>query len=90
MDVEQRVAVVETKVDRAIEEIDIHRKEHTADKDVMLKRMEDMHKEVLAEIAPIKADWQKYKGAAGMAVLIASMLWAGVLFFKEQIISVFK
>lgn len=90
MEPEERTAVLETKVERLIEEMDLHRVEHAADRDELKSRMETMHKEIMAEIAPIKADWQKYKGAAGMAVLVASMLWAGVLFFKEQILSWFK
>lgn len=87
---EERTAILETKVESLIKEIDLHRVEHAADRDALINRMETMHKEIMAEIAPIKADWQKYKGAAGMAVLVASMVWAGVLFFKEQILSWFK
>lgn len=90
MELDERMAVVETKIERLVEEIDLHRAEHSLDKDALLARIETLHKELMSEIAPIKADWQKYKGAAGMAVLIASMLWAGVLFFKEQILSWFK
>lgn len=90
MDLDQRVAVVETKVERLIEEVDLHRKEHAEDRAALMRRMEIMHTELMAEISPIKADWQKYKGAAGMAVLFASIIWTGVLFFKENILSWFK
>ena len=90
MSLEERVAVVETQAERLIQEMDLHRKEHTVDRDFLLKHIDEKHKEVMEEIAPIRADWQKYKGAIGMAVLLVSMLWTGILFFKENIISWFK
>lgn len=90
MDIENRLAIVETKVEQIKEDLHQHMRDHTVDKEALLARMETMHKELMAEIAPIKADWQKYKGAAGMAVLIASILWAGVIFFKDQIMAALK
>jgi len=90
MEQDERVAVIETKVERLVEEIDQHRKEHALDREALMRRMETMHVELMGEIAPIKADWQKYKGAAGMAVLVASIIWAGIMLFKENILSWFK
>lgn len=87
MDVDSRLAVVESKVEQIKEDLHIHMDDHKIDQAAMLKLIADNHTALMEEIAPIKADWQKYKGAAGMAILIGSMVWAGILFFKDSILA---
>jgi hypothetical protein len=73
--VEARIAVLENQLARDKEERDHRRKE-----------LDDRLEELTASVQSLSKEIGRYKGFVGGVSLMASILWAGVAFFKEQII----
>lgn len=74
---EARIAVLENQLIRDKEDRDHRRKELDDKLENMTKSIESLTRET-----------GRYKGFVGGVSLMVSILWAGVAFFKEQIIKI--
>ena len=72
---EERLAVIESELRRDAEDREIRRKELDA-------QLRAIH----AAIEANAREMARYKGVVGGISLAVSMLWAGVVFFKEGIV----
>lgn len=73
---DERLAVLESRMDRDDEDRETRRKE-------LDKRLDAIQSAIEASAR----EMARYKGVIGGLSLAISMLWAGVAFFKEQIVS---
>lgn len=73
---DERLAVLESRMDRDDEDRETRRKE-------LDKRLDAIQ----AAIEANAREMARYKGVIGGVSLAISVLWAGVAFFKEQIVS---
>ncbi len=83
---EINLAKLEVKVDNLEDKFDSHTVEEHEDRKEIAAILAEIREEQLV----FKAFVSKYQSYAGAFMLVGSMLWAGVMLFRDQIMAWFK